>query len=1351
MKKNFKRQACLTTMLAVSMTVSPMLGSVAYGAAIPLTEGSWSQDTDGWRHRNSLGASNTGWILTESGWYYMSPETGLMLTGFQVIDGQGYYLESTGEGVEGRLYSGWKQMSDGTWRFFHTAQDGNFGKMESGWQWIDGYCYYFEPAVGEDQGKLYTNGKTPDGYWVDKDGRWTDEQGMVYFERGKGLTSKEQLEDASSTGSLSGGTSRGSSGSGGTNGSSEHKKTPQTSGGSSSGEVGGAEQPEQNHPEAERPEPNQPEPNQPEPNRPEPNLPTEQVINENRSGLVDLGWVQYAVIAFSEGSRDDYRLTIDGTDITEACTNVDDDGTIVKWQTTVWNPGAITVTRASDGNQQTLKLGTGADQVKEAGDSASAPAYVLTNGPISVFDYHLDNYDKDGRVRVRPEKTTFDLSDRTSGSSEEIPTDHYVPETPVDADGNAKLQVKLALKTEEQNEWFRQLKKIKAMNGENNIVNSDLIFSTEITGDHGTTGVITINLPQSNLYSRGRYQLNLVSSYSGDTVNVPVHLVDSRTYEMKLNALNPNPKTGEDFAFDIAGTKGESFGTEILSPIYRVDLTMPSGIVKTLTKFDQWYEIGSLLHICGTEENGEGAVITDEAGIYTVTVYADGYQTMSKKLEIRAGEARAEAVRNETVRNGAVRGGEAGNRENRNVEKTVSLKKSRAARPVLADAVSTASLVIPGDGSDSSGSGSGGSMMNGWLVFDHDLLANAQILHELDAGCPYSEAVMQWWYDQTPEAVMNEQAAVFYDYVHYLNQVKDAKMEQGRYLTFAAYQEVQQGGETAGAAQIKRVLEDGKLGTTESMTTVIGKDAPLLNGTENALGENLTLTAQGDSAYISSIQALYLDGHSEKLRNDDYLSQYEISDAKDRLTIFSTAKGQAPSLQLTAGEHRLRIVAAGYKDTTIVLQVTKQQEDFVLALADNPLQEAGEAADRYYVGQEVILTAAAAEGEPQRGDFLKELTVVQLTGPDGKIRQVLPYGAGSIAGEDSYKKQDSAVVLQKNLFRTAGTYQVLLKAGGYPAKTLEFEIFEGKENTDSDLKQAPVWEKTEIVKERGIFGNYQYYRVSFDEEVPGELNDYLSQENLERVIVDGTPYEKALLGIRADDKDVYYVRRVNGDIRYLELKPEDDLEAEDHEVVISSKGYEDVLFTLEAAGSVNPENMKEPEIPEKPEISEGTEIPAEPETPKGPETPTEPELPGTEEERKQPPEFESAKEITTGGLIWDPISYCSITFGGAEEKEIERYLEEKSLKVMAGDQLLERAGSISSASSGRYVIGWNSSGTRKTTLQILMEDVTEGDTIVLMADGYEDLEFDLFFTETLSSEALMETDEIEEAQETVTE
>jgi len=43
--------------------------------------------------------------------------------------------------------------------------------MLTGWKWIDGNCYYLD-SQGQNEGALYRNTTTPDGFTVDSEGRW---------------------------------------------------------------------------------------------------------------------------------------------------------------------------------------------------------------------------------------------------------------------------------------------------------------------------------------------------------------------------------------------------------------------------------------------------------------------------------------------------------------------------------------------------------------------------------------------------------------------------------------------------------------------------------------------------------------------------------------------------------------------------------------------------------------------------------------------------------------------------------------------------------------------------------------------------------------------------------------------------------------------------------------------------------------------------------------------------------------------------------------------------------------------------------------------------------------------------
>jgi hypothetical protein len=160
----------------------------------PAFAGSWKKEQSGWSYINDNGSKAVGWTKTPSGWYYM--------------DGSGI------------MKTGWVQDTDGNWYFLSTAEGGQAGKMLTGWNWIDGYCYYFNPEGGG----LSVNTTTPDGHKVNADGKW-EKDGKVMFSQGKGLSSLNT--NGANTGSStakkgtctskggSGGSSKGSKRSGG--------------------------------------------------------------------------------------------------------------------------------------------------------------------------------------------------------------------------------------------------------------------------------------------------------------------------------------------------------------------------------------------------------------------------------------------------------------------------------------------------------------------------------------------------------------------------------------------------------------------------------------------------------------------------------------------------------------------------------------------------------------------------------------------------------------------------------------------------------------------------------------------------------------------------------------------------------------------------------------------------------------------------------------------------------------------------------------------------------------------------------------------------------------------------------
>jgi len=132
-----------------SFKVSSSLTGQVLGVDRSLSGGQWIQDEKGWWYKRPDGSyPKNSWGYEayngKSYWYYFL-DSGYMATGWVEVNGSKYYLFPNSDG--------WK------------------GRMLTGWQWIDGSCYYLD-SQEQNEGALYRNTTTPDGFTVDLEGRW---------------------------------------------------------------------------------------------------------------------------------------------------------------------------------------------------------------------------------------------------------------------------------------------------------------------------------------------------------------------------------------------------------------------------------------------------------------------------------------------------------------------------------------------------------------------------------------------------------------------------------------------------------------------------------------------------------------------------------------------------------------------------------------------------------------------------------------------------------------------------------------------------------------------------------------------------------------------------------------------------------------------------------------------------------------------------------------------------------------------------------------------------------------------------------------------------------------------------
>lgn len=141
-------------------------------------QGTWKRDEKGWwfefkdgtypagEKTSDQNGEKLGWIQKDGKWWAFGSD-GYLKSGWAQDNASGkWYLIDENTGMQ----TSWHyDESDQHWYYLDPAS----GAMLTGWQFINGKWYYLSKTSGAvPLGSMYREIRTPDGYYVDKDGAW---------------------------------------------------------------------------------------------------------------------------------------------------------------------------------------------------------------------------------------------------------------------------------------------------------------------------------------------------------------------------------------------------------------------------------------------------------------------------------------------------------------------------------------------------------------------------------------------------------------------------------------------------------------------------------------------------------------------------------------------------------------------------------------------------------------------------------------------------------------------------------------------------------------------------------------------------------------------------------------------------------------------------------------------------------------------------------------------------------------------------------------------------------------------------------------------------------------------------
>lgn len=792
------------------------------------------------------------------------------------------------------------------------------------------------------------------------------------------------------------------------------------------------------------------------------------LVNEARTKIIDAtSFQRFVVVNFEKGyTKDNTTVYVDGVDITGELTPVDKEGSLVKWEVSSLNPAEVKVVSKADNKvSQTVKLNRDADAGEVVAPvlttEAKSPKYIIGYGKVAVWDYYLSNYDDEGKLRYKPKTTTFDLNLAATRKVTEKP--YYT--VPAVEEGNVEVQFNYT--DEADKTWFDRIPSEGALqlvsdNENQTTLNKELAYTKSFKEHHGkTVAVLSVSTNQSNFRNRGYYRIR-IKSVDSKAILVRVKVEGKETPEFLLK--EPSVQSGKNLHFAV---KNVVVGLE--NPVEKVELIIPTGEIKTLRYISDYFMFNDLFVLYndvtrGKEEDGsKGVNNIPYNGNYTLRVHFNSYKTVDKIFKVTDGKDIDKKDNHTTAGNKVV---------------ALGAKSSMLSVDGMKfDAVAGASKISTGsDGSPSSG----GNSVSANIIFNTDLVANAEIFEKLGIDNAYAKGIVdRFEKDMTNYiAVYDEEGKVFYDWEYYNDAVNTARTK-GKYLTFSEYVKTPNVKTTSRLTRVKEVLEDNLLGELVMDGSYLGKSIEGFtypSGSAVRVDEELVVYA--DKTYLSKIIAMYpgeYKNHHYGVKDPNYAlkdNDYRIDG--DKLII----KGSAfitNKYYPNYGKNTITVYADGYQPQTIEATVSKAQEKPVEPKQPETPDKGGQTesglkslertkGNLHMGGDDGELTIGSGFAVKDAGEWIKSITAITVDGVKysnvgeldyrNKVKENqygFTWGMLKIRRPNNNKKE-VALVLESSIYKS---YTIIFdNSSPYSADIISMEETKKVQNTEPAFTEA---------------------------------------------------------------------------------------------------------------------------------------------------------------------------------------------------------------------------------------------------------------------------------------------------------